>query len=77
MADTNSSIYGAIDAVAVTPGSNSIRTTRALYVGTAGDVTVTMASGNSVTFSAVPAGTILPVQASKVTAAPANTLALY
>lgn len=39
----------------------------ALYVGTGGDITVTMASGQSVTFKNVPNGTFLPIAASKVT----------
>lgn len=33
-----------------------------LYVGSAGDVSVTTIGGDTVIFSAVPAGTILPVQ---------------
>lgn len=40
----------------------------ALYVGTGGHITVTMASGQSVTFKNVPSGTFLPIAASKVTA---------
>jgi hypothetical protein len=35
---------------------------RAIYVGGAGDLNVVMASGTTVLFSAVPAGTILPIQ---------------
>lgn len=36
--------------------------TRGLYVGGAGDVTVTMSGdGGTVTFSAVPAGSVIPV----------------
>jgi len=42
-------------------------TTRGLYVGGAGDVAVTMAEdGNNVTFVGVLAGSILPVQVTKV-----------
>jgi len=53
------------DAASVTPhDTNELAfVTRALYVGTAGDVTVTMAgTGASITFKAVPAGTILPIR---------------
>ncbi len=39
---------------------------RALYIGGAGDVHLTTAGGQEVTFAAVPAGTILPVRAGRV-----------
>lgn len=44
--------------------------TRGLYIGTSGDVAVTMAgpSGGNVTFFGVPAGAILPVCVTKVLA---------
>lgn len=42
--------------------------TRALYVGVAGDVTLILASGQSVMLKAVPAGTLLPVRAQRVNA---------
>lgn len=42
---------------------------RALYIGSGGDVTVTMAAdGTDVTFANVPTGTKLPVRVSKVKA---------
>ncbi len=70
------------DAAAVTPGATQISGTEergvCLYVGGTGDVTVTMESGNSVTFTAVPAGTFLPILVTHVTAATATAiLALY
>ncbi len=71
------SAYGG---VAVTPSAGALAggRTRALYVGAAGSVTVTMASGDSITFAAVPAGTILPIQVTHVTtAAGGSVLALY
>jgi nitrogen fixation protein len=40
----------------------------ALYVGTGGDITVEMSSGQSVTFKNVPDGTFLPIAVAKVTA---------
>lgn len=43
-------------------------TTRALYVGIAGDVRVGFASGGEVTLRAVPAGTMLPLRAVRVAA---------
>lgn len=55
-------------------------TTRALYIGTTGDVAVTMADdGTVVTFVAVPVG-ILPIQVTKVMATnttASNILALW
>jgi hypothetical protein len=37
-----------------------------LYIGTGGDVVVTSENGNTVTFAAVPTGTVLPVRANLV-----------
>ena len=50
-----------------------------LYIGTGGDITVTMESGSDVTFTAVPNGTFLPVLVTAVTSfgATAGVLALY
>lgn len=39
---------------------------RSLYVGGTGDVAVRMIDGTTVTFSAVPAGMLLPIRADKV-----------
>ena len=53
---------------AVTPSDSTVLTqaTLALYVGTAGNVAITWVTGGNNTFVAVPAGTVLPVRASKV-----------
>lgn len=57
----------ASNAVAVTKSDATVlTTTRALYIGGAGDVAVTMAGGGNVTFSAVPVGTLLPLRVTKV-----------
>jgi len=50
-----------------------------LYVGTGGDITVTMESGSDVTFTAVPNGTFLPVLVTAVISfgGTAGVLALY
>lgn len=54
---------------AVTPhDSNAISETRALYVGGAGDVAVENDQGAAVTFTSVPAGTVLPIRTRKVRA---------
>jgi len=54
-------------AVAVTPSDSTvIPVTRALYVGTTGNIAVRMAEdGNSITFTTVPVG-ILPIQVDQV-----------
>lgn len=67
---TADATVSAHSAVAVTPSDSTVLpTTRALYIGTAGNVAVVMADDqNSVTFVAVMAGSILPVQVTKVLA---------
>lgn len=65
----------ASNAEAVTPGAGALsNTTRALFVGTGGDVTVTMAGGGSVQFTNVPDGTTLPIRVTHVTAATASDI---
>lgn len=54
-------------AVVVTPSTSPLaRVTRALYVGGAGNVNVTMYGGGDCLFSGVPAGTILPIRVTHV-----------
>ena len=50
----------------------------ALYIGSAGNITVTMESGNSATFSNLNSGTFLPILVTHITAATAGSiLAIY
>jgi hypothetical protein len=75
--DSTCPIHGAV--VVVKSDSTVIPTTRGLYIGTTGDVAVTMADDNAVvTFKAVPVG-ILPIQVTKVmsTNTAASTCLLY
>lgn len=70
------------DAVAVTKADADLPNypTRALYIGTAGDVVVQMASRSTpVTFKSVPAGTTLVIRARQVRNATtaADIVALY
>lgn len=60
------STYPARDGFTVSPSDSGTISARALYVGGAGDVKVNTAGGTTLTFSAVPAGTVLPVQISRV-----------
>lgn len=55
-------------AAAVTPadGTDLTYISRALYVGGAGNVKVTMLSGDEVTFTGAQAGTILPIRVTRV-----------
>lgn len=64
----SSAVYAASKGVAVTKSDSTVlETTRALWVGGVGDVAVVFADGGAaVTLSAVPAGTLLPVQVTKV-----------
>lgn len=56
----------AFGAKAVAPSSTDTFECRYLYVGGAGDVEVEMFDKSVVTFKAVPAGTVLPVVATKL-----------
>ena len=60
----------AIDGQAVVPSNTALLTqvSRAIYVGAAGDISAELASGTQVTFTAVPAGMILPLRLSKIRA---------
>lgn len=82
MSGRSKDVSAARKGVAVTKSDSTIlETTRALYVGGAGDVAVIWADGGSaVTLSSVPAGTILPVQVTKVMSTnttATNIVALY
>jgi hypothetical protein len=55
-------------AAAITPSDTAAQTYRAIYVGGAGNVAVQTTGGNTVTFTAPPVGTILPIEVQKVMA---------
>ena len=68
------------NALAVTPAdANLAHIAGALWVGGLGNVTVIMAGGQTVTFTAVPSGTLLRVSVTQVRAATTatNIVALY
>lgn len=60
--------YCAIGGAAVTKSDtvDITETSRALYVGGAGDVAVIMQDGTTLAFAAVPAGTLLPIRVTRV-----------
>ena len=72
-------------AVSITPNdTNNINNTRALYIGVSGNLRVSMVDGQTVTFQGLLAGSILPIQVTRVFAtgttipvAANNILALY
>ena len=63
------------DAAVVTPSdTNNFREPSVVWIGTAGNVRVLTAQGSDVLFSAVPGGTVLPVQVIRVFATNTNAL---
>ena len=61
----------ASDGAAVTPSDTEdlAATSRALWVGEGGDLSLVLSGGMAVTLSGVPAGTLLPVRARRIHAA--------
>lgn len=73
--DSIASIGPADSYAAVTKSDSTVVAARSLWIGGTGDVTVkATATSDPVTFSAVPAGTLLPVYAYHVMAATTATL---
>lgn len=56
------------NAAVVTPSDSTdlTYTTRAVFVGTGGDLNVDMASGQTVLFSGVPDGAFLPISVNRI-----------
>jgi len=67
-----------MNAFAITPhDTNALAiTAEAIYVGGAGAVKVTTAGGSTVVFSAVPAGSVIPLKCNLVFAAGTDATAL-
>lgn len=56
----------AVEAVSITPSDTAtFDVTRALYIGTTGDVAVKMKNGATITFSSAPVG-VLPIRVQQV-----------
>lgn len=60
----------ASDGFAITPddATDLVETTRALFVGSAGDIALVLASGAALTFANVASGTLLPLRARRIEA---------
>ena len=71
------------DTVAIgesTAGDGKKRAPRAVYVGGTGALVAVMADGTTATFSGIPAGTVLPIQPTRINATATTAtllLALY
>lgn len=68
----NGRVWG--DAEAITPSATANNAYSAIYVGGLGSVSVVTEAGTTVTFTAVPVGTILPIRTQKVLATSTATL---
>jgi hypothetical protein len=55
-------------AVAPSDGTDLVHVTRALFVGTGGDVAVRLQDGTVLTFANVPTGALIPIRATRVLA---------
>lgn len=62
------------DGAAVTKSDSTVVAFDAVYVGGSGDLVVTTPLGTVLTFSAVPAGSIIPIRCNRVMAATTATL---
>lgn len=69
------------NAIAVTPSdsANLDKTSRAIYIGGSGNLTVEMVGGQTVTFTGVSVGCLLPIRVNKVltSTTATNLVALY
>lgn len=65
---SNNVVDPASNAAAVTPNDSTdlAATSRALFVGGAGNIAVTMAGGQSITFTGVTAGAVLPIRVTRI-----------
>lgn len=54
------------EAVTKSDAADLAQTSRGIYVGGAGDVAAVMVGGAVLTFSAVPAGTLLPIRCTRI-----------
>lgn len=64
---TANATVSSYDARAVTTSdTTNINPTRGLYIGGAGNVVVDMALGTTITFTGVQAGTVLPIQVTRI-----------
>jgi hypothetical protein len=69
----NGSLQGG---VAVTPSDATPISCNRVWVGGVGNLVVTMQDGQILTFTAVPAGTMLPISVTRIRAATTATLIL-
>ncbi|WP_105424628.1 spike base protein, RCAP_Rcc01079 family [Neorhizobium tomejilense] len=78
-ANTQASLSGpAASGFAITPSDSADlpETTRALYVGTGGHLSVRMLSGETLTLSNIPGGGLLPLRVTRVFATGTTAVAI-
>jgi len=77
MASANEHLISATELSTITPGATDLPDHKGIWVGTGGNLTVTLLNGNSVVITGVTSGTLLPVRVRRVTAATAGSLLLW
>ncbi|MEM7620053.1 MAG: hypothetical protein AAF228_06260 [Pseudomonadota bacterium] len=67
---SSSLLAPASEAFTITPNDTTDLSlvTRALYIGTAGNIVVVMKSGSEVTFNNIPSGTVLSLRTTRIKA---------
>lgn len=74
---TADATVSAFDGRAVTPSDSTIiNATRGIWIGTGGDLHVTMASGQELTFEDVPGGIVMPLQVIRIYATGTSALGM-
>lgn len=68
MAGSGSEPARRVDTIVPADGADLAHTTRSIYVGGTGDITLVTVAGDTVVFKAVPVGVVLPVCATRVKA---------
>lgn len=75
---SSSNLAVGVNAFAITPhdSTNFTRSARAIYVGVAGNITAVFADGTAVLFTAVPQGSVLPIEVKRINATGTTATAL-
>ena len=77
MPTANEHLISSTDILVVTPGATDLPAHKAIWVGAAGSINVTLLNGNTVTITGVLAGTLLPIQVKRITGGTAGSMLLW